>query len=224
MRSFTTLGLLLLLAACDSPTVEAERLLRALEVSPVTYADLSNLPADKLADNSATSFTIGPGSPVLEIGDSGKSYVRAFELPPGTQNMRLVVRSYLNVGLTDESRAFYPILTLLDAERRPIATTTWSDAPFKTTSSLSESNEPNRLEYSGILSGERRAKARFVVISTNLRAAQLSGLEAPFAPYRIAATTYIPIFIPSGGPRKPILPPRWSVAGRLKIIVGTPPL
>src|SRR5260370_9038811 len=80
---------------------------------------MADLPCEKLALPADETFWIDEKSPIIDLGQDGKSYAKAFELPADA-SYRVHIRSYsLRDGLLDAAM-FFPVIHFLDADRKPI--------------------------------------------------------------------------------------------------------
>ena len=87
----------------------------------------------KLPANADTLFAVAPTDPMVDFGPDGRSYCSAFELPPAQSDYLLVVRSYMfaDRSLPPNWAFFFPVITLLDADKRPVAISDWHRATFR---------------------------------------------------------------------------------------------
>lgn len=219
MHRVLLVGLALLVAAC---TTRPEVLQDAaqLRATPVSHAGFADLTFDRLGFPGALDFRLGPGSPVMELGMLGRSYVHGFMLPDGDEDVKLIVRSYFIGTNPFDQRALVPIVTFLDRDLVPVRTTSPEAVRVNgEQTELDSSWELGRLEIDMILSGQLRARARYAIVHTD---ASLAGGEVELLPGRVllAAATVIPIFVPSGPPRP--YPKIRAVTGRIKVIAVRP--
>jgi hypothetical protein len=112
----TVLVSLVMLCGCAS---DAPRPGNALFDGPVCCEALRELEFSRFPLNHAAQFVIGPGAPVFEF-PSGKSFVRAFELPEGRAFSRLEVRTFLVGSWSEGYHAFGPVLQFLDSNKNPL--------------------------------------------------------------------------------------------------------
>jgi len=162
-RTFALLALVLACAAACAG-LDMPSSLAAYDRASVCCATLGQLPVETLPPDANVVFDLGEGSPAFAFGEQGKSYFKAFEIPPLTAPTRLVVRSYvLHDGLVSSGAAFIPVVTFLDEQRNPVASTdpralkirqgTMFDAP---------SEGLGNLEYETILTPD--SGIRYVVV------------------------------------------------------------
>ena len=112
----TLISILILLSGCASQVVQ---LTADLESQPSCCATLADLPFSSLGSENEVRFPIGPGDRVFNF-PSGKSYVKAFELPRDDRFAGLEVRTYLVGEWIPTAHAFGPFFQFLDGEKVPI--------------------------------------------------------------------------------------------------------
>lgn len=111
----------LLLTGCAS---QVAKLSTDLENQPSCCSTLAELSFDSLSAEKETRFPVGPGDKVFNFA-SGKSYVKAFELPQNGQFSGLEVRTYLMGQYIPTAHAFGPFFQFLDAAKLPIGSETF---------------------------------------------------------------------------------------------------
>ncbi|HXP74800.1 MAG TPA: hypothetical protein VN823_11695 [Stellaceae bacterium] len=201
---------LLLCAGCGH-FVDVRGHLASLEKAQPT-ATLADLPYEKLALPTDQTFWVDEKSPIVDFGQEGKSYVRAFALPVG--NYRVQIRSYsLRNGLLDAAM-FFPVVALLDADKNRIDT----GGPWTQHKGGIFSDEPNEAIFLEDIEWIKPEKPfRYIVLYTTPALIARGGQAALQSPVQLAAASYhyAPIFIPSG-PTGPI-PLAGSAVGYLSI-------
>lgn len=113
---FFLLAIAALFAGCAS---QVAKLTTDLENHMSCCTALAELPFDPLAAEKEIRFTIGSGDRVFGF-PSGKSYVKAFELPKEGRFTGLEVRTYLMGEWIPAAHVFGPFLQFLDAARMPL--------------------------------------------------------------------------------------------------------
>ncbi|MCX7379058.1 MAG: MalM family protein [Alphaproteobacteria bacterium] len=202
----------LLLAGCGPSEVE-RRAVAALRDPGTRVVRFSELAYAPLAFPSRTAFDIDGASPVVEIPLWGRSYAKGFALPASAGEMRVIISStYNGDGL------FFAMLTVLDAEMRPLMTTEvnaarqwerWIGVPIQ-------------VEVPVLLAGDLRRQARYVVVHTT-GAVELAEQEA-FEPFQVTQRGPVIFFVPSVPPREPTAPkrPRRAAIGSVVIELAPP--
>ena len=211
-RALRAVLAVLLLAGCGPSTAERQAVgvLRDPSTRVTRFGELAYAP---LAFPSRTVFDIDGASPVVEIAMWGWSYAKGFVLPASAGEMRVKVSStYNGDGL------FFPMLTVLDAEMRPLMTTEvnaarqwerWIGVPIQ-------------VEVPVLLAGDLRRQARYLVVHTT-GAVELAEQEA-FEPFQVAQRGPVIFFVPSVPPREPTAPkrPRRAAIGSVVIELAPP--
>jgi hypothetical protein len=189
--------------------VDMKSSLEAYRAASPCCTSFAELKYEQLTYPADLSISIDDHSPVFDFDRAGKSRFAAFELPqPGTP-YRLVLRSYLlGDGLFDKA-AFFPLVTFLDADKKPFYTSSALLLKFVPFTLTNEPSEPSRLEFARVImppDPERyETPARYIVIHTSRELIESGGYASQVGPVRIAASsTYIPIIIPvPAGPSGP---------------------
>jgi hypothetical protein len=117
--------LTLLCAACGNIVAVNDRRI-ALRAGSPDYAGIADLPYETLPFPTDERFNIDDKSPILAFGDQGQSHVKGFELPVRSQEYQLVLQSRVFMGGFMHLAAFFPLITFLDAEKKPMQTTDWT--------------------------------------------------------------------------------------------------
>ena len=188
-------AVLLACAGCGQHFVDVRGHLASLDKAQPT-ATLPELAYEKLAVPTDRTFWVDEKSPVVDFGQDGKSYVKAFELPaPGSY--RIQIRSYsLRDGLFDAAM-FFPVVSFLDADKKPIDTA----GPWTQHKGGIFTDEPNEGVFLEDVEWIKPEKPyRYIVIRTNPALMTRGGWAALRNPVQLAAASYhsVPIFIPSG--------------------------
>lgn len=199
---------------------------QALQSAPPTYASVAEVPFQKIDLPSDLRFSIDEKSPVLEFGDgdkSDKSYVKGFELPVRESEYQLVIRTYLlRDGLTT-AVMYFPIVDLLDDEKKPVRSPSagsWKSV-FRVFSDEMAYDRDRWREYTQRITASPRI--RYILIHTRRFLVDSGGLvwTPTDAPPQLAAGAVVPIFIPSGGSSGPIRV-EGSVVGDFRIYLEEP--
>jgi hypothetical protein len=156
------------------------------------------------------SFSIDESSPLFDFGERvGKSRFAAFKLPEVAAPYRLELRSYFMRGGFTDAVVFIPLVTFLDADKKPLYTSNPVDLHLSDNLFTDEPLKSVRLQYvTEVVPSDPRyaTPARYVVIHTSA-ALIASDRAAPKAePVRVAASTVIPLVIPTPGAT---LPQHW---------------
>ena len=203
--------LLVLLAGCErGPSVVERRAVAALRDPGTRVVRFGELGYAPLAFPSRTAFDIDGASPVVEIAVWGRSYAKGFALPASAGEMRVIISSTYNGG-----GMFFPMLTVLDAEMRPLMTTEVNAAR--------QWERGMSIQVPVLLAGDLRRQARYVVVHTT-GAVELAEQEA-FEPFQVAQRGPVIFVGPSLPPREPTAPkrPRRAAIGSV-VIELVPPL
>lgn len=197
------------LAGCG-PSPEEIRALTTMRDPGTRMVRFTELPYEPLAFPSRTPFVIDVQSPMAEFQYGGRSFTKGFELPPSVGEMRVIVSSTaggLGRGI------FYPIITVLDAEKRPLANTTFDAVREESKLCCLRS-----FQASMFLPAELRRQARFVLVHTMPDIARVA--EEAFEPFQVAQRGPVFMFVPSYEP--PPKPPRRAGVGSLVIELAPP--
>jgi hypothetical protein len=224
---FIRVGIVVVVLICTGcgHYVDVKERNQALQSAPPTYASVAEVPFQKIDFPSDLRFSIDEKSPVLEFGDgdkSDKSYVGGFELPVRESEYRLVIRTYLlRDGLTTAAM-YFPIVDLLDDEKKPVQSPfagSWKNV-FRAFSDEMATRDRWR-EYTQRITASLRI--RYILIHTRRFLVDSGGLvwtPTDAAP-QLAAGAVVPIFIPSGGSSGP-LKVEGSVVGDFRIYLEEP--
>jgi hypothetical protein len=207
-------ALLLLLCAACGHFVDEKASLTAYRNAEPRCAAFADLPFEKLA-YPADLDMIDEKSPLFDFPGSGRSYFKAFELPSVGGPYRLVVRSYIVTSGFLNQLTFYPLVTFLDADRRPIGTTSDREIRFLGSTMLDEPMENARVQIATLVPPE--VPVRYIVVHTSRNLIELG--DAGTDPVLVAASApiFIPMPAPSGGVRT-----AGSPVGHLKIKLQAP--
>jgi hypothetical protein len=143
-------------------------------------------------------FSIDDHSPVFDFGRSGKSRFVAFKLPEVGTPYHLDLRSYFMRDGTDGA-VFFPLVTFLDAEKKPIYTSDAVELSFVDNLVSDEPLKPVRLRYMTEVS----PRDRYIVIHTSRDLIESGRVASKPEPVRVAASTTLPLAVPMLGPAGP---------------------
>jgi hypothetical protein len=133
--------------------------------SQTASLEIGALLFEQLADPSTHKFTVDQNDPMVVFPDDGKSYVKAFTLPVTTADYHLVIRSYTLVHGFTGTGLYYPLVTFLDADKKPISTTSAADLKLQWGGVGSdEPDEPARVKIDIAITPQ--SQARYLVIHT----------------------------------------------------------
>ena len=211
----------LLCAGCGH-FVDVKARNEALQIAQPSYASAAELPFEKIDFPSDHRFSIDEKSPVLDFGDadqSDKSYVKGFELPVRDGEYQLTMRSYLLRAGLFAPALYFPVVDLLDDEKKPVrppAGSYWKSV-FRRFSDEWIYDRERWQEYT--LRVTPSLHIRYIVVHTRRDLIEGGGMvwvpsDAP--PQLAAGTTFVPIFIPSSGSSAPVTV-EGSVIGDLRI-------
>lgn len=97
--------------------------------------DYSSIPVQTLISGRSSDVAVDDSGGAFDFGgNDGKSFMRAFALPPDQQGYMITVRSSSiphNPVITTEQYFFCPIVTVLDRNRKPIAGSTLDDMRYQ---------------------------------------------------------------------------------------------
>jgi hypothetical protein len=190
---------LLLCAGCGTFNfVAVKDHARALEGAQPTHASVADLPFATLTFPIDTKFEIDEKSPVLDFGGDGKSYVKGFELPQREGDYQIVLRTYLlRYGLVDYAM-YFPIVMLLDEDRKPV------HSPFVASDRTLPGFQllPDDLEMTRYREITQRITAsprvRYLVIRTSRSLIEYGGIAWNPPSAEVASAVIVPIYIPEG--------------------------
>jgi hypothetical protein len=149
---------------------------QALATARPAAASLADLSFEPLTYPAKRAFRIDAESPAFDFATHGRSFYKAFALPAGAPDYQLVVRGYAAPVALDGVAIFAPLVTLLDAEKRPIATSKATALRYEDLFSA-EADRPARLRFDTTIASQGRA--RYAVIHTSRDAVDSGGLVAP---------------------------------------------
>ncbi len=208
--------------------IDAKARNQALQSTPPTYASVSELPFEKIAFPSDFRFSIDEKSPVIEFGDadkSDKSYARGFELPVRDGEYQLTMRTYLLRDGVFTPAMFFPVVLLLDDEKKSVhgASVSGWKRVFRIFSDELAYDRDRWQEYTVRVTASPRI--RYILVHTSRYLVDAGGIvwAPPKDPPQLAAGTHVvPIFIPSGGSGGPVNL-EGSVVGDLRIFLEDVP-
>ncbi|MGH6798187.1 MAG: hypothetical protein ACREDI_07370, partial [Roseiarcus sp.] len=146
---------------------------------------------EKLAFPTEVTFLIDEKSQVFEFKGTGKSYVKAFELPAIGADYRLVLRSHI-VRNGIWPAMFLPLVSYLDGEKHLIKTSDARDLHYSDGGIFGDPTEEPYFRLRAIIVPEN--PARYVVIHTSRQWIENGGFAAQAAAVRIAASS-TPLFL-----------------------------
>lgn len=199
-RFLVSLLIVLAVPACAARYTDLDRDIGQLEAAPVCCAAVAEVDFQQVEDEANFEFAIDETSPAFAFpGPIGKTFVRGFELPPITRPTRLRVRSYLMAnGPFQRHGYFMPLLTLLDADRNPIAATSPDMIRHVRQNLFEGPNEADTIEVNLILAAD--SKIRHVLIHTAtplLRAESRAQRASTTIPVQIGKS-FIPMPVEGG--------------------------
>lgn len=208
----------LALSACSTlDVVDMPARTQAYREAPICCATFAEMPFEPILALAETrEIWLDETSPAFDFGPyGGKSFFRAFELPPPTgRSYEIMLSSYTvtdRVPIAGIQNSFYPFMTFLDADKRPLGATELRHIRYKV-AGITEPLESNRLFVSFTVAPDSRV--RYIVVHTTRFLIERGGK----VPTR--STTVMPIgqgiFIPVDGPVQMSQHPG-SPIGRLKI-------
>ncbi len=199
------------LAGCGAPfPLDRDAEMAALRAAQPPFTTFEALDYERVAIPSETPFQILRSGPVMAVGTAGKTFAKGFELAPGDTAVEIMLYSYIVQG----GRAFFPIVTMLDANKVPMRST----LPSAIRIVPQVTAGPDwRLVLPIRLVGKERIQVRYFVVHTSREIVEL-GFAGPDEPWQVASTI---IFIPVGGGR-PSGPPQVlsSPSGALSMTIS----
>lgn len=111
-------------------------------------------------------FTINESSQFAQFDDGGGSYFQAFTVPSGGSDCRIKVRSYpFRSGDIKQPGAFFPIITVFDASKKPVASTTFDQIQIMPPTLFDEPSKAVRFDVTLRLSSE--IHPQYVIVHTS---------------------------------------------------------
>jgi hypothetical protein len=206
MKYYYAFIMALFCAGCGYGTSLKESLVayRAAQPCCSSFADLQYR---DVAYPSEFSFSIDNQSPVFDFGATGKSRLAAFKLPEVSTPYHLVVRSYVFRDGALGGAVFFPLVTFLDGDKKPIYTSDAAHLKAIASGPIDEPLEPDRVQFAAVIappSPDRpQPVARYVVIHTSSDLIEYGGYASQIGPVRVAASSAVPLVIPMPGPAGP---------------------
>lgn len=207
----TFLAISALFISCTSPVPSH---IAALDESPVTSLSYENLQFEKLPAPGNVAFEVSSALPVLEF-NTGKSFVKAFELPEAGKPIAIRLRSYL-VGSFDIKRTyiFAPSVILLDKKYRTIRHIDQSKFEYAVPSLTETTGYRAMLEGYIFIEGEK-PKEKYLIVYT--KHSQLGRDVKLYMPKTVPLWTGVgSVAVPIG--KEPVFIPA-SPTGNLRIIL-----
>jgi hypothetical protein len=119
--------------AASASTLDLDKAMTEYRQAKPCCTSIADLRVEHYDWTHANDFSIGPESGVFAFAGSGPSYYRAFELPPADKDYSITIESELMgnaVVIVTSQSDFYPIVTLLDANKKPLSETTMDNIEF----------------------------------------------------------------------------------------------
>jgi len=137
-RSFTAkrlcVNVLLFLCAGCAASIDGKQVLDEYRAKMTCCASPTEFDFRRATGPGSLKVSITGNDPVFSFEGAGKSYFSAFELPP-TAKM-VVIKSALIVGnpiISTQNFYFYPLVTFLDAQKKPILTSKLEQLVYRKT-------------------------------------------------------------------------------------------
>jgi len=183
----------LLCSACGHVDVKAS--LDAYYAAQPCCSSFDELNYREISYPADLDFSIDDRTSVFDFGRSGKSRFVAFKLPDVGTPYRLDLRSYfMNDGTN--GAVFFPLVTFLDAAKKPIYTSDAVELRFVDNLFSDEPFKPVRLRYVTEVS----PRDRYIVIHTSSDLIESGRVVSTPEPVRVAASTTVPLAVPMLGP------------------------
>jgi hypothetical protein len=160
LRRLAALLLLLFCAGCGhGHYVDFDGGLSAYQNQKPASGTFEALTFQSLTYPTSQKFTIDQSDPIVDFDGSGKSFVKAFGLPTTNTGYHLVIRSYTMLHGFKGTALFYPLVTFLDADKKPITTSSSRELKLDWGGMGSdEPEEPARVKIDFSLSPENPAR------------------------------------------------------------------
>lgn len=173
-RFFLLATIMVFCAGCTS-SLNLDAAILSYQDNPSCCVDVAEIPVSPIT-TPEMKFTITETDSLVTLPETGRSFARAFELPDDIQSLKL--RSYLfsDSTLFGRSAIFYPVVTLLDDQRRPVLNTRLGELVFQKSSFADEPHHTHRLDL--VIKIPPDIGAEYVVVHT---AEQMIGKAKSFA-------------------------------------------
>jgi hypothetical protein len=122
-----------LMNSASASTLDLQKALAEFQQAKTCCVSLADLRVEQHDWTRAQDISVGSESGVFPFADSGASYYRAFELPQTNGDYAITIESELMgnaVVIVTSQSCFYPIVTLLDANKKPLSETTMDSIQF----------------------------------------------------------------------------------------------
>ena len=122
-----------LMNSASASTLDLENALAEFQQAKACCTSFADLRVEQHDWTREQDISVGPESGVFAFPNSGSSYYRAFELPPMDRDYAIAIESELMgnaVVIVTSKSCFYPIVTLLGANKKPISETTMENVQF----------------------------------------------------------------------------------------------
>lgn len=184
-QSLAALSLLLLCTACGhGHYVDFDGGLAAYQQRKPISDAFDAISFQTLGNPSSQKFAIDQTDVMLYFADSGKSFIKAFALPPASSDYHLVLRSYTMLHGLNGTGLFYPIVTFLDRDRKPISASSPQEMKLDWGGMGSdEPDEPARLKIDFLITPQ--SPARYVIVHTDqhwIGTGSTPGVDKPALP------------------------------------------
>lgn len=201
-----------MLAGCSTPYATVMTRYRE---APVSCRSFSEFPFEDLQPGDSKSFDLNNKSPAFAF-DTGKSYFKAFRLPPYVHPYRIVVRSYMLGDTVDSAYILCPQAIFLNEKFETVRRTDYRFLKLATAGFVEISRETWGLGWKlegEIAVGDANRDERYLVVYTT---AELLGARTSVSTWR-AVPIILPGFvtaIPTG--KEEVLVPH-SPVGRVNV-------
>jgi hypothetical protein len=185
LRRLAALSLLLFCAACgQGHYVDFDGGLAAYQRQKPVSGTFDALSFQTLSNPSSQKFAIDQTDAMLYFPNSGKSFIKAFALPPAGSGYHLVLRSYTMLHGLNGTALFYPIVTFLDHDKKSISASSPQELKLDWGGMGSdEPGEPARLKIDFLIAPQ--SAARYVIVHTDqqwIGTGSTPGLDKPALP------------------------------------------
>ena len=202
VRIFCCAATLTLFTGCAS---QVAKLASDLESQTSCCSSLAELPFDSLLSDKEARFQIGSSDKVFEF-PSGKSYVKAFELPKDGPFTGFEIRTYLVGSYIPTAHAFGPFLQFLDSARIPIESDVFPQLRY-------DEGFFEGARWTGVV--EVPSVARYVVIYTKPELVKFQRISLASTSGFITMAGKTPVYVPPSGPRSSAYGPTGELRVRL---------
>lgn len=156
-----------LAAGCATPRASV---MEAFAAAPICCRTIGEFRFDPLSIGDTVRFDLGAGSPAFAF-DTGKSYFRAFELPPAVRSYSVRIQSFMMGDHINSAYLFFPHVVTLDARFGVVRSLAPEAFELRRASYAETAAEtwglPWKLEGSVRFDAENRAERYLVVLTTD---------------------------------------------------------